>query len=305
MKNIKVGMIGLGSIAQKAYLPILTKSERFEFVGAFTPNKIKREKVCSDYRIMPFDSIESLAKKCDCIFLHSSTETHYEIIKILLNLGVHVYVDKPLASTVNQGEELIELSTKKKLNLMVGFNRRFCPMYKEIKNNATEIVSINICKHGLNSLRNVRFDSTLIDDYIHVIDTALWLANEDVEISGEDLFLTDNKNLIFVSHKLKGKHFSINTSMHRDSGTKLEQVEILSKGKIQRVKNLNVLEIEESGNLTLKQSGAWVNILKQKGFEDISNHFINCIENNIKPTISGEECIKAQRLLEKIISSVK
>lgn len=88
---------------------------------------------------------------------------------------------------------------------MVGFNRRFCPMYKEIKNNATEIVSINICKHGLNSLRNVKFDSTLIDDYIHVIDTALWLANEDVEISGEDLFLTDNKNLIFVSHKLKGK----------------------------------------------------------------------------------------------------
>lgn len=44
MKNIKMGMIGLGSIAQKAYLPILTKSERFEFVGAFTPNKVKREK---------------------------------------------------------------------------------------------------------------------------------------------------------------------------------------------------------------------------------------------------------------------
>ncbi|MFN1991824.1 hypothetical protein ACK2FM_19290 [Clostridioides difficile] len=44
MKNIKMGMIGLGSIAQKAYLPILTKSERFEFVGAFTPNKVKRKK---------------------------------------------------------------------------------------------------------------------------------------------------------------------------------------------------------------------------------------------------------------------
>lgn len=44
MKNIKMGMIGLGSIAQKAYLPILTKSERFEFVGAFTPNKVKGKK---------------------------------------------------------------------------------------------------------------------------------------------------------------------------------------------------------------------------------------------------------------------
>ena len=116
MKNIKMGMIGLGSIAQKAYLPILTKSERFEFVGAFTPNKVKREKVCSDYRIMPFDSIESLAKKCDCIFLHSSTETHYEIIKILLNLGVHVYVDKPLASTVRRRTYRVKYEKKLKFN---------------------------------------------------------------------------------------------------------------------------------------------------------------------------------------------
>lgn len=41
MKNIKMGMIGLGSIAQKAYLPILTKSERFEFVGALLQIKLK------------------------------------------------------------------------------------------------------------------------------------------------------------------------------------------------------------------------------------------------------------------------
>ncbi len=44
MKNIKVGMIGLGSIAQKAYLPILTKSERFKFVGALLQIKLKEKK---------------------------------------------------------------------------------------------------------------------------------------------------------------------------------------------------------------------------------------------------------------------
>ena len=52
MKNIKMGMIGLGSIAQKAYLPILTKSERFEFVGAFTPNKVKRVIIESCHSIL-------------------------------------------------------------------------------------------------------------------------------------------------------------------------------------------------------------------------------------------------------------
>lgn len=43
---------------------------------------------------MLFDFIEFLVKKCDCIFLYSFIEIYYEIIKILLNLGVYVYVDK-------------------------------------------------------------------------------------------------------------------------------------------------------------------------------------------------------------------
>lgn len=111
---------------------------------------------------------------------------------------------------------------KKNLNLMVGFNCRFCFMYKEIKNNVIEIVFINICKYGLNFLRNVKFDSIFIDDYIYVIDIVLWLVNEDVEISGEDLFLIDNKNFIFVSYKFKGKNFFINIFMYRDFGIKLE-----------------------------------------------------------------------------------
>lgn len=303
MRKLRIGIIGLGNIAQKAYLPILSKSSNYKLIGAFTPNEIKRKRICKEYRIKDFNSIKSLAKECDVAFVHSSTETHYKVIKELLELGLHVYVDKPLASTVKEGEELIKLSNSKNLKLMVGFNRRFSPMYNTIKNDAGEILSINICKHGLNSVRDVHFSDTFIDDYIHVMDTALWLLESDVNISSQDLILNKNNNLIFVSHKLQNNNFSINTSMNRDAGTKLEEVEILSKGKIQRVKNLNILEIEKDGNVTTTLSGAWVNILKQKGFEDAVNHFIECVEKDISPITSGDECLKAQRLLEQIIES--
>lgn len=305
MVKLKVGMVGLGGIAQKAYLPVLSKAEKFELVGAFTPNKEKRIRICNEYRIKAFDSIKDLAKECDAVFVHTSTESHYDVVKELLELGVHVYVDKPLASTVKEGEELIKLSNSKNLKLMVGFNRRFAPMYKKIKDEAGEIISINICKHASSSVRNVDFSETLIDDYIHAIDTAIWLACGDVEVICDELLLNENKSLIFANHKLKGKNFSISTSMNRAAGTKLEQVEILSLGKIQRVKNLNVLEVESDNSLTVTNSGAWVNILKQKGFEDIVNHFVECVENDLEPLISGEEALKAQRLLEKIIKENK
>lgn len=302
MGKLKVGMVGLGGIAQKAYLPILSKAEKFEFVGAFTPNKEKRNRICNEYRIKEFESIKDLAKDCDAAFVHTSTESHYDVVKELLELGVHVYVDKPLASTVKEGEKLIELSKIKNLKLMVGFNRRFAPMYKHIKDEAGDIVSINICKHASNSIRDTHFSETLIDDYIHAIDTAIWLADGNVEISYDELLVNDNKSLIFANHKLKSEKFSISTSMNRFAGTKLEQVEILSLGKIQRVKNLNVLEVECNNNITTTTSGAWVNILKQKGFEDIVNHFIDCVENGLEPITSGEEALKAQRILEHIIN---
>ncbi len=62
-------------------------------------------------------------------FVHTSTATHYQVVSELLNLGVHVCVDKPLAENVQDAERLIELAARKKLTLMVGFNRRFAPLY--------------------------------------------------------------------------------------------------------------------------------------------------------------------------------
>ncbi len=302
MTKLKIGVVGLGSIAQKAYLPILTKADRFEFIGAFTPNEEKRKRLCDEHRIKPFDSIKTLAAACDAVFVHSSTKSHYDVISELLDCGVHVYVDKPLATTVAEGEKLILKSEQLNLKLMVGFNRRFAPMYQKIKAESGEILGINICKHALNSIRPVPFYETMIDDYIHAIDTALWLAGDKVELVHNHIVKNEQDHLVYTSHVLKTPSFLVTTSMNRSAGTKLEQVEILSHEKIQRVKHLNTLEVEENGLLSCSQSGAWVNILKQKGFEDCIYHFIECVENDLTPITSGEEALRAQRFLEQLFN---
>ncbi|PGZ15037.1 virulence factor MviM, partial [Bacillus thuringiensis] len=73
-----------------------------------------------------------------------STATHYEIVSELLKKGIDVYVDKPLAATVEQAEKLVELSEKYNRKLMVGFNRRFVPMYVAAKEQANAISWIRI-----------------------------------------------------------------------------------------------------------------------------------------------------------------
>lgn len=176
MTKLRVGVVGLGSIAQKAYLPILSQAADWTLVGGFSPNQQKAQPLCDSYRMACFPRLDSLAEQCDAVFVHSSTASHFSVIGELLNRGVHVYVDKPLAETLEQGEQLLELAERRGKTLMVGFNRRFAPLYRQLKQQMNQPASIRMDKHRADSVgpHDLRF--TLLDDYLHVVDTALWLA---------------------------------------------------------------------------------------------------------------------------------
>ncbi|CAJ0995761.1 Putative oxidoreductase YceM [Sodalis praecaptivus] len=180
--TLRIGIIGLGGIAQKVYLPLLGAAARWHLVGAFSPNqsraraRARARALCDSYRIPCFARIDELAQQCDALFVHSSTESHFAVVSDLLKLGRHVYVDKPLAATLEQAEALLALATRQQRILMVGFNRRFALLYQRLKQDMQHVASLRMDKHHSDSVgpQDVRF--TLLDDYLHVVDTALWLA---------------------------------------------------------------------------------------------------------------------------------
>lgn len=147
MTKLRIGIVGLGGIAQKAYLPIFSQAERWELVGGFSPTLSKAQAVCDRYRMQAFARLDELAQQCDALFVHSSTNTHFEVVRDLLQRGKHVYVDKPLAETIAQAEQLIALAEQQNCRLMVGFNRRFAPRYMQIKQQAYNVASIRMDKH--------------------------------------------------------------------------------------------------------------------------------------------------------------
>ena len=131
MTKLRVGVVGLGSIAQKAYLPILGGRRIGRWWAVFAQSA-KAQPLCDSYRMACFSRLDSgrTVRRGLC---HSSTASHFSVIGELLNRGVHVYVDKPLAETLEQGEQLLELAERRGKTLMVGFNRRFAPLYRQLK----------------------------------------------------------------------------------------------------------------------------------------------------------------------------
>ncbi|CAI0739526.1 Virulence factor mviM homolog [Serratia proteamaculans] len=301
MSKLRVGVVGLGGIAQKAYLPILSQATDWTLVGGFSPNQQKAQPVCDSYRMVCFSRLDSLAQQCDAVFVHSSTASHFQVIEELLRLGVHVYVDKPLAETVEQGEQLIALAEKQSKTLMVGFNRRFAPLYRQLKQQMQQPASIRMDKHRADSVGPNGLRFTLLDDYLHVVDTALWLGGDEGTLLSGSLRATDAGELMYAEHHFACGETLVTTSMHRRAGSQRESVQAVTDGAVYQLSDMRQWLREDSQGVLEQPTPGWQTTLAQRGFDGAVRHFLACVSNQTVPETAGEQAISAQRVIEKLL----
>ncbi|WP_447886851.1 Gfo/Idh/MocA family protein [Serratia fonticola] len=301
MSKLRIGVVGLGGIAQKAYLPILSQAVDWQLVGGFSPNQQKAQPVCDSYRMPYFSRLDSLAQQCDAVFVHSSTASHFQVVGELLAQGVHVYVDKPLAETLEQGEQLIELAAKQGVALMVGFNRRFAPLYRQLKQQMQLPASIRMDKHRADSVgpNDLRF--TLLDDYLHVVDTALWLGGGRASLQSGQLRANEAGEMLYAEHHFACGDTIVTTSMHRRAGSQRESVQAVTNGAVYQLNDMRQWLREDPQGVLEQPAPGWQTTLEQRGFAGAVHHFIQSISNQTAPETAGEQAIYAQRLIEKML----
>lgn len=299
-QKLRVGVVGLGGIAQKAWLPVLSAATDWTLQAAWSPTKAKALPVCESYRIPYADSLAALAAQCDAVFVHTSTATHYDVVNELLKAGVHVCVDKPLAEKLADAERLVEQAARRKLALMVGFNRRFAPRYNELKATLSAASSLRMDKHRTNSVGPHDLHFTLLDDYLHVVDTALWLAGGSVRLQGGVLQTTDQGEMLYAEHHFSQSSLQITTSMHRRAGSQRETVQAVTDGGVFEVTDMREWREERGAGVVMRPVPGWESTLEQRGFAGCARHFIECVQNQTVPQTSGEQALVAQRIVEKL-----
>ncbi len=300
---MKIGIIGLGDIAQKAYLPVLGNKNGLQLVLA-TRNKEKLRLLSNQYRIPEYvQSIEELIKKgIDAAFVHTATEAHYEIVEQLLKHHIHVYVDKPLAYSYNEAQRLVELSIQKNKRLMVGFNRRFAPMYKQLKDTENRR-TIFMQKNRINLPGEVR--SFIFDDFIHVVDTLRFLAPESID-DMKVHYIKKNNQLLQVVLQLSGNTFTSIGVMNRDSGITEETLEVISRGNKWVVRNLVETIHYKDGEEKRLRFDDWETTLYRRGFVQIVDKFLEYVK---QPTQTFDpsplDSLQTHELCEKIVAKIE
>ncbi|MFS0865424.1 Gfo/Idh/MocA family protein [Fredinandcohnia sp. 179-A 10B2 NHS] len=299
---MKIGIIGLGDIAKKAYLPVYASVKDVEF-HLYTRNQDTLTEVAETYRFQNVhQSIDSMVQSgIVAAFVHSSTESHPEIIRELLNNNIHVYVDKPISYNYETSKGLVALAEEKNRILMVGFNRRFAPVNSELKKAIPE-PNMMIVQKNRNGLPNdVR--TFVMDDFIHVIDTMRFLYPyqiEEITVKGRK-----KDNLLYhVVVQFQSENCTAIGIMNRDSGTREEKVEVMSSAEKRVIYNVAEAEIHKNSQVIKLASNDWEPTLHKRGFEQLVAEFIASVKGDREPSISSSDALQTHEICEFIIQKL-
>ncbi|MFJ9867040.1 Gfo/Idh/MocA family protein [Streptomyces sp. NPDC101165] len=296
---MKVGCIGLGDIAQKAYLPVLgTQPDVDLHLQTRTPDTLTR---VADSLHLPGDrrhtSLDSLLEAgLDAAFVHAPTVAHPEIVTRLLEAGVPTYVDKPLAHRLADSERLVTLAEERGVSLFVGFNRRYAPAYAQCQDHPRELILMQKNRIGLPEEPR----SMILDDFIHVVDTLRFLVPgpvDDVTVRAR----TEDGLLHHVVLQLAGDGFTALGVMNRLSGSAEEILEVSGQDTKRQVLNLAEV-VDHKGQPTVRRRGDWVPVARQRGIEQAVLAFLEAVRAG--KVLSARDALATHELCERVVRAV-
>lgn len=127
--RVKVGVLGVGSVGE-CHARIYSETPSCELLGVYDVNQERAEAVARRCGVKSFKSIEEFSETVQAASIAVPTNRHYEIAVKLLERGVHALVEKPIAASTVEAEEMVAIAEARSVILQVGHVERFNPVMR-------------------------------------------------------------------------------------------------------------------------------------------------------------------------------
>jgi predicted dehydrogenase len=175
---LKIAVFGTGHLG-KYHLNNWLEIEDVELVGFFDPDDHNAKSVSEKYNLTRYENAEALMDACDAVDIVAPTIFHYELCDAALRKGKHVFVEKPLANTMEEARALVKLAKESNVKFQVGHVERFNPAFLALDGHALQPMFIEV--HRLAQFNPRGTDvSVILDLMIHDIDIILHLVKSNV-----------------------------------------------------------------------------------------------------------------------------
>lgn len=176
---LKIGIFGVGHLG-RYHINNWLEIEGVSLVGFYDPNDENAKEVESRYGLKRYDEVDSLLQDCDAADIVATTTSHYELCRAAITRGRHVFVEKPLANTLEEAREIVKLSKEANIRFQVGHVERFNPAFLALRNISLQPMFIEV--HRLSQFNPRGTDvSVILDLMIHDIDILLSLVGSNVK----------------------------------------------------------------------------------------------------------------------------
>ena len=326
MNKTPVGVIGVGHLG-KIHASLYRDVKPANLIGIYDKDIEKAKKVGEELNITAYGDLNQLLEKADAVNIVTPTSTHYHIAKRALDFNCHLFVEKPIMASEKEADEIILKAKEKNKLLQVGHIERFNPAVLAISDVALNPLFIE--SHRLASFNPRGTDvAVILDLMIHDLDLILSLVkSKPVQIDASGVGVV-SETLDIANARIQFESGCVaNITASRISTKKMRKMRIFQPNSyvsIDFVEGFSeIYYMEESAatfkNGTLafslgqieagdKRKDIKYNKLQRTDVNPLKfelNAFIESIQANIPPLVTGEDGAAALRLAHQVIAKIE
>lgn len=332
---LNVAVLGTGSLGKEhaRIYADLAASGRVNFVGVYDVSADAARKIGDKHGVRVFSSVEEAAAAADALNIVTPTTTHFDLAKHLLGLGKHLLVEKPMTDNAAQAAELVSLAQKSKCVLQVGHVERFNPVFKYLESIATEPRFIEAHRLSPYPARSTDI-GVVLDLMIHDLDVVLaFVKSPLVSVDAVGIPVLSKSEDIANARLRFANGCVANLTASRISPERMRKIRVFSGGAMTSYVSLDyraqegyILRIARDGE---EESSLFKKLLRSKDSTIVSEfagkkivrepvpiekqeplktellHFVECVEQQQTPMVSGESAKQALDLAFEITRQIQ
>lgn len=316
---LRVGIFGTGHLG-KFHLNNWKEIPGVELVGFYDPNDTAAEEIVQQYGLKRFPTEKELIDACDAIDIVSPTTHHFQTASAAVRKGKHVFVEKPMANTMAEGEQLVKLVQESNVKLQVGHVERFNPAFQAIQHHDLNPMFIEVHRLAQFNPRGTEV-SVILDLMIHDIDIVLTIVKSEVKnISASGVaVMTDTPDIANVRIEFNNGCVA-NLTSSRISMKKMRKIRLFQKDAYIGIDFLNkkaeVIKLKgeadqnafsfdidtPNGPKTIAISNPVVK--EHNAIKEELVAFVDSISNNTKTVVNEIDGLRAMEVAHHILQKI-
>ena len=316
---LKIGVFGVGYLG-KFHLNNWKEIEGVKLVGFYEPNDDTAKEVAQKYELKRYTDLNKLIDACDAIDVVAPTPHHFYLCEKVIRKGKHVFVEKPLANTIDEGRLLVNMAREANIKMQVGHVERFNPAFLAIRHLKLNPMFIEVHRLAQFNPRGTEV-SVILDLMIHDIDIILSIVDSDVKsiFASGVAVMTDTPDIANVRMEFNNGCVA-NLTSSRISMKKMRKIRMFQKDsyigidflekkteiiKLKQPEDLNVFAFDietPKGKKTIAVASPKVeegNAIKME-----LEAFVDSIINNKPTVVSENDGFLAMEVAHQIIDKI-